>query len=89
MRMDCTSCEGTRTPLSTLIAVPIWYTSIDVRQLSQYEYAAVTFQGLYLEILQDPHPYKPLVVVVWLRNQTVMVPNANQVHWLHESSKVA
>jgi hypothetical protein len=89
MRMDCTSCEGTRAPLSTLIAVPIWYKSIDVRQLSQYEYAAVTFQGLYLGILQDPHSYEPLVVVVWLRNQTVTVPDANQVYWLHESSKVA
>ena len=89
MRMNCTSCEGTMAPLSTLIAGPIWYTSIDVRQLSQYEYAAVNFQGLYLGILQDPHPYKPLVVVLWLRNQAVTIPDANQVYWLHESSKVA
>ena len=87
MRMDCTLYEGTRAHLSTLIAVQIWYTSVDLRRLSQHEYAAVTFQGLYLGILQNPDPYKPLVVVVWLRNQTVTVPDANQVYWLHGSCK--
>lgn len=87
MRMDCTFREGTRAHLNTLIAVQISYTSVDVRQLSQHEYAAVTFQGLYFGILQNPDPYKPLVVVVWLRNQTVTVPDANKVYWLHDSGK--
>jgi len=87
LQMDCTCHEGTRAHLSTLIAFQIWYTSVDVRQLSQHEYAAVNFQGLYLGILQNPDPFKPLVVVIWLRDQTVTVPDADQVYWLHESGK--